>query len=233
MEPKVLYKDESFMVLDKPSGWVVNEAETTKNLLVVQDFLKENFKYEISQDFEMRSGIVHRLDKETSGVLLIAKTPEIFLSLQAKFKERTIEKTYVALAHGEVKEKVGEIVAPLGRLKWNRRKFGVVAGGRESSTRYKVLKYYSTEKDKYTLLELYPKTGRTHQIRVHLKYLGHPIVADRTYAGRKTWRHDSAWCPRLFLHAKKISFMHPLTNEKVTFESKLPEDLEEALKTIG
>ncbi|OGM05713.1 hypothetical protein A2125_00470 [Candidatus Woesebacteria bacterium GWB1_43_5] len=241
MEPRLIFQDEHMLVLDKPPGWVVNEADTTKNFLTIQKWLQENFDYEISKDKQLRSGIVHRLDKETSGLLLVAKTHGAFENLQKQFKERVVEKTYIALAHGEVVEKSGEISATVGRLKWNRRKFGVVPGGREALTRYRIISNYPASpsgrqmpisNEKYSLLELYPKTGRTHQIRVHLKYLGHPIVSDKTYVGRKTWRRDTKWCPRLFLHASEISFIHPGTGKKISFESKLSEDLQRALTML-
>ncbi len=231
--PEIIYQDKDLLVLDKPTGWVVNEAETTKNQLVIQDWLKKSFDYEIANDPRMRSGIVHRLDKETSGTLLVAKTAETFQKLQAEFKQRRVEKEYVALAHGEITPKKGEISAPVGRLAWNRKRFGVVPGGREAVTKYQVLSIKYKNSEPYTLLNLYPKTGRTHQIRVHLKYLGHPIVSDKTYVGRKTWRHDTNWCPRLFLHAGKISFDHPKTGKKMSFESNLPEDLKGTLANLS
>ncbi len=232
MEPQVIFQDDSILVLNKPAGWVVNEAETTKNQLVLQDWLRKNFEYEIVKSREERSGIVHRLDKETSGILLIAKTPDAFKKLQANFKERVVKKEYVALVHGYVPQNDGEITATVGRLPWSKRKFGVIPGGREASTKYRIVKKFEHKGNKYTLLDLYPQTGRTHQIRIHLRFIGHPIVADKTYAGRKTWRYDLAWCPRLFLHAKKITFKHPKTLKTVTFESVLPKDLQSALSNL-
>jgi len=202
--------------------------------------------------FALRAGIVHRLDKETSGILLVAKTKDAFENLQKQFKERIVKKVYTALAHGKVLPEVGEIKVPVGRLPWNRKRFGVVLDGRESLTRYKVIKNYSLparnaspagqrlalsgrqsdaggNSNLYTLLELYPETGRTHQIRVHLKYINHPIFADYLYAGRKTSRDDRKFLPRVFLHASKISFQHPSSGEVVSFESPLPKELKEFL----
>ena len=187
-------------------------------------------------EFSNRAGIVHRLDKETSGILLVAKNPQAFENLQKQFKERKVKKTYVALVHGKVEPSEGEINVPVGRLPWNRKRFGVLAGGREAVTKYKVLssKYYVSrgKREALTFIELYPQTGRTHQIRVHLKYFGHPIFADPLYAGRKTARNDRKFLPRIFLHASRISFLHPKTHESVTFESKLPEELERFLHAI-
>ena len=226
LQPEVIFQDSSFLVLDKPSGWIVNSASTTTTQPVVQDWLEKNFKYPLIGDKEARSGIVHRLDKETSGILIVAKTKEAFENLQSQFKERKVEKTYVALAHGDIEPKEGKIEASVGRLPWRRERFGVFPGGREATTNYKVLKVLTKDNEKYSLVELHPKTGRTHQIRIHLKFIGHPIVGDNFYAGRKTSRDDRLWCPRLFLHAKAITFFHPKTNEKIAFESKLPEELD-------
>jgi len=220
----------------------------------------------IGIEFSNRAGIVHRLDKETSGIILVAKTKEAFENLQKQFKERQVKKTYIALVHGEVKYPVGEINVPVGRLPWNRKRFGVLAEGREAVTKYKVLRFYEVRSGmleaglrsekwdpysdishrflasqfphhtSYSLLELYPETGRTHQIRVHLKYFGHPIFADPLYAGRKTARNDRKLLPRIFLHASKISIYHPASpaggpesKELVSFESPLPEELQDFL----
>ncbi len=234
-QPKVIFQDESLFVIDKPSGWIVNEATTTGNQLVLQSWLSK-MDYPLAGSREYRSGIVHRLDKETSGILLVAKTKDAFENLQKQFKERKVEKTYTALVHGKVEPEVGEIKAPVGRLPWRRDRFGVLPGGREAITKYKVLsiKYLVSNKHKkeFSLLELYPKTGRTHQIRIHLKHLGHPIVSDEFYAGRKTARADRVWCPRLFLHASSIKFTHPISDQKLEFKSELASDLQEALHYI-
>lgn len=233
VEPQIIFQDSTILVLNKPSGWVVNDAETTKNLHTVQRFLQKNFDYAIVKSKDMRSGIVHRLDKETSGVLLVAKTKEAFENLQKQFKERRVEKVYVALVHGKVEPKKGVIESNISRNPWNRKKFGVFPGGREAVTKYKVLNIKHLDGEPYSLLELYPKTGRTHQIRVHLKHIGHPIVSDKTYVGRKTWRHDTKWCPRLFLRAHSISFKHPSTSKKVAFDLEISQDLKDALKTLA
>jgi len=225
VNPTIIFEDESILVLDKPSGWITNDASTTTTQPVIQTWLRENLKYLLVGDRDRRDGIVHRLDKETSGLLVVAKTITAFENLQSQFKERKVAKTYIALAHGEVIPKEGKIEASVGRLPWRRQRFGVLPGGREAITNYKVLKTLSKDNEKFSLVELYPKTGRTHQIRIHLKFIGHPIVGDNFYAGRKTSRDDRLWCPRLFLHAAKISFFHPETGKELTFESELPKDL--------
>jgi 23S rRNA pseudouridine1911/1915/1917 synthase len=230
MEPKILYEDDALFVIEKPAGWIVNEASTTKDQPVLQTWLRK-LEYPLVDDEVSRHGIVHRLDKETSGVMLVAKTKEAFDKLQAEFKAREVQKTYVALVHGRIDEE-GEIDAPLGRLPWRRDRFGVVAGGRTSVTPYKPLQFFPGNNAGHTLVEFYPKTGRTHQIRVHCKYIGHAIVADEFYAGRKTARNDRKWCPRLFLHAASIKFIHPVTEKEMEFKSELPKDLESVISLL-
>ena len=231
MEPKIIYEDSSLLVLDKPAGWIVNEASTTKDQPVLQTWLSQK-DYPLARSLAERRGIVHRLDKETSGIIIVAKTKSAFEALQRQFKERQVKKTYLALVHGVLDEKVGEIEAPVGRLPWRRDRFGVLPGGREALTSYQVIDYFTRDGEEYSLVEAKPKTGRTHQIRIHLKYLGHPVVADEFYAGRKTARRDRIWCPRLFLHAASIEFFHPERGQKVKFSSGLPADLAVALVTL-
>lgn len=231
MEPKIIYEDDSLFVIDKPAGWIVNEASTTKNQPVLQTWLRK-FNYPLANDADSRYGIVHRLDKETSGVMLVAKTREAFDKLQAEFKAREVQKTYIALVHGKLTPETGDISVPVGRLPWRRDRFGVVAGGRNSQTLYKVKEFFPGNNAGHTLVEFYPKTGRTHQIRIHCKYIGHAIVADEFYAGRKTARNDRKWCPRLFLHAASIKFIHPDTGSEVEFKSELPTDLKNCLGAL-
>lgn len=232
--PEVLFEDPSILVLEKPAGWITNSAQTTSTQPVVQDWVRKKHQSSLTNNVECRDGIVHRLDKETSGLLLVARSKEAFEELQRQFKERLVQKTYIALVHGKVALKEGMIDEPVGRLPWRRDRFGVLSGGRDALTLYKVVKYYQDSKtnQEYTLLELNPKTGRTHQIRIHLKHLGHPIVGDEFYAGRKTARNDRKWCQRLFLHAGSISFLDPLTKKPVSFSSKLPRDLRETLDKL-
>ena len=220
--PQVIYSGESYLVLDKPTGWVVNSATTT-NAPVIEEWLQKSMKELVILEVE-RSGIVHRLDKETSGVLIVARTESAMLKLQNQFKERAVVKEYLALVHGKVKAP-GVVKLDVGRLPWNRERFGAVNGGRESETSYEIVGVYRNKDGEFTLLRLKPKTGRTHQIRIHMKHIGHPVVSDTFYAGRKTSRRDREWCPRLFLHAAKISFMDPDTHKQVLHESGLPRDL--------
>ena len=231
MTPRIIYEDESILVVVKPSGWITNDATTTTTQPTIQNWLHLNLKFSIN-NFQFRNGIVHRLDKETSGILLVAKTVNAFEELQRQFKERLVSKTYIALVHGKTSHPAGVISEPVGRLPWRRDRFGVLAGGRDAITEYKSLSQYTIYDIPYTLLELKPKTGRTHQIRIHLKHIGHPIVADEFYAGRKTARNDRKWCPRLFLHAGSISFIHPISKKKVSFKAELPTDLSTSLEQL-
>lgn len=246
MTPKIIFEDKNLLVLDKPSGMIVNRSDTTKEEATLQDWvekylkihpfgkLRTKFKIDEDTDFYKRVGIVHRLDKETSGIILVAKTFEAFINLQGQFKERKVRKTYLALVHGKIEPETGEINVAVGRLPWNRKRFGVLSGGRESVTEYKVIKVLQStiNHEPLTLVELNPKTGRTHQIRVHLQYIKHPIFADPLYAGRKTGRNDRKLLPRVFLHASKISFLHPKTEEPMSFESLLPTELENFIKSL-
>lgn len=240
---KIIYEDEDIIIINKPSGITVNTADTTKGEITVQEWAEnklniknENTKDNEQDDFYNRGGIVHRLDKETSGILIIAKNVESFKELQRQFKERIVKKTYLALVHGKVTLENGEINVPVGRLPWNRRQFGVVAGGREAITKYKVLgiKYLvsGNKSEELSFLELYPETGRTHQIRVHLKYIGHPIFGDFLYAGRKTQREDRKNLSRVFLHASKINFIHPRSKKSLLIDCPLSEDLEACMNNL-
>lgn len=252
MSISVIFEDDDLLVLAKPSGVTVNTSDTTTGEKTLQNLVEEYRNltpfvrpekmtplvdekgekiYKSSeQEFNERAGIVHRLDKETSGVILVAKNTDAFQKLQAQFKERTVEKTYIALAHGKIMPLEGEINAPVGRLPWNRKHFGVLSGGREALTLYKVIKEYPIPD--LSLVELSPKTGRTHQIRVHLQYIKHPIFADFLYAGRKVARDDRQLLSRVFLHASTISFTHPKTNKQMFFTAPLPEELQRVLNQL-
>ncbi len=230
-DPEIRFEDDYLIIIDKPTGRVVNEVNTT-TAKTIQSWLEENFHYPIFKYLEARNGIVHRLDKDTSGLMVIAKNIDTFYKMQKKFKDREIQKSYSALVHGYVKEHHNVINAPVGRLPWNRERFGVFLGGRQAETVYDVIGYYKDNEQNYTLISFFPKTGRTHQIRVHAKYIKHPIVSDIFYAGRKTSRLDLKWCPRLFLHAQMIEFVHPENNNVIKVKSNLPDDLKNALNHL-
>lgn len=230
--PKIIFEDKEILVLDKPAGLVVNRCSTVEQP-TVQDWLESYFGLQ-GAGIGGRAGIVHRLDKETSGILLVAKTTEAFEKLQGQFKQRQVEKRYLALVHGKIAPQKGVIRAPIVRSPFNRKKFGVFLGGREAETAYRISRYYEhTILGDFSLAELLPKTGRTHQIRVHLKYLGHPLVGDEFYAGRKTARADRRWCSRQFLHACFLAFNHPETRKKISFSSPLPWELKKSLRILS
>lgn len=232
---QIIYEDDSILVVLKPAGQVVNRAETTHGVRTLQDELEERFGIKKSEEgIGGRAGIVHRLDKGTSGVLVVAKTEEAFADLQAQFKKREVEKGYLALVHGKVKEREGKIEAPIARNPKNRMKFAVVEGGRKAVTGYKAISYQQSaiSAEQFSYLRVKPLTGRTHQIRVHLKHIGHPVVSDPLYLSRKRSKEDHCWCPRVFLHAESLGFKHPETGAWVRFEAELPRDLKVALDEV-
>ncbi len=240
MDIPILFEDDAMLAVNKPPGIVVNNAESVKGE-TIQDWAQAHLSLDASgrteenKDFYDRAGIVHRIDKETSGILLIAKTIPAFIELQRQFKERIIKKTYMAIAHGSLVPDEGEIRAPVGRLPWNKEHFGIVPGGKESVTKYHVIKHFemthAKKKEQFSLVELFPETGRTHQIRVHLKYINHPIIADYLYAGRKTSRDDRLWAPRVMLHAYKLVCIHPVTGNELAIEAPIPDDMKSIIQS--
>jgi 23S rRNA pseudouridine1911/1915/1917 synthase len=229
LEPQIIYKNKDLLVINKPAGMVVNRAKTTKGQLTLQDWLAQQGW---GRSLE-RNGIIHRLDKETSGVLLVARNQTSLEHWQAEFKQRRVKKSYLALIHGWLEPKQGEISAPISRSRFNRERFGVFPGGKPALTRYITLDQMTTARgEKVSLVEVWPKTGRTHQIRVHLRFLGNPLVADLRYAGRKTARQDRLWCPRLFLHALSLEVLWGSRGRKKRFVAPLAPDLNQVLKKL-
>lgn len=245
---KIIYQDEDFMVIDKPFGLVTTPADSISEP-TVSEILQTEYKNALD-----RGGVVHRLDKDTSGILLAAKTQQAFDALQNQFRERTVHKTYLALVHQFIPQR-GRIEGAIARNPENREKFTVMDGGKEAVTDYELVEKYQMTDQKmlelypdfnsiqrrklvktnyaqFSLVAAHPKTGRTHQIRVHLKHLNFPIVGDDKYGGRKIVRLDHRWCKRQFLHASKISLLHPRTKQPVEFEASLPPDLAEALNFL-
>ena len=233
LEPKVLYEDDSMLVLDKPAGLVVHPDGKTKEKTVTDWLTAHYLKIaSVGEPLELtsgvvveRPGIVHRIDRETSGALLVAKTDKAYQSLKAQFQKRTIKKTYNAFVYGRVKRDVGVISAPIGRSKNDFRQFTIekVRGeSREAVTHYAVL---SRDKD-WSYLELNPKTGRTHQIRVHLKSIGHPIIADKLYASS---RPKLLGFNRLALHARAVEFTD-MRGKRIVVEAPFPKDFKDAIK---
>ncbi len=230
--PQILHDTNDYFVVSKPAFWVVNDAATAHGNQTVQNWISNNFDFPLAHDTAHRNGIVHRLDKETSGVLLIAKTYQAFEDLQNQFLERTTSKVYKALVHGKLLGG-GTVTMPIARSTKNRTKFGVSLIGREAETKFEVTHVYSKQKgDDYSELLLYPKTGRTHQIRVHMHYIHHPIVSDPLYLGKGLLLKDNEWCSRMFLHAFKLTFHDPSTRKEITVEAPLPDDLAQALRSM-
>ena len=214
---KILHEDDSLFVIDKPVGMVVHPGAGNKKGTLVNALLGLNSKLS-STGGPVRPGIVHRLDKDTSGILLVAKNNAAHRALQAQFAERSLSKTYIALVKGHIEFEEGHIDKPMAHDKKIRQKMAVSrdSSARSAQTRYRVLRRFR----RATLLEVKLITGRTHQIRVHMQDLGHPVVGDPLYGSAA-----DALCPRMALHASKIEFLHPKTGKMVKFESPIPPEM--------
>ena len=216
----IIYEDDDVLVIDKPAGLTVHPAPGHPEHTLVNAILAHCPGLSINGS--IRPGIVHRLDKDTSGVMMIAKNDAAQKSLSSQIKDRTVLKQYNVLVHGHLSPDHGVIDAPMGRDPGNRKRMAVVDSGREARTRYSVLKYFKG----YTLLEVTLETGRTHQIRVHLSALGFPVVGDGVY-GKKS---DVA--ARQFVHASRLGFNLPSNGKWVEFAAPLPVDLKEAVERV-
>lgn len=301
----ILFEDQDMVVINKPAGTVVNRSHTTP-AHTLQDWMEERYHFgtkttntwenanweklvppDFSTEFGTpleifaeRVGVVHRLDKETSGCLVLAKNPGALVKLLKQFKDRQVSKKYLALVHGKFSITEGKLSFPVGRASQDRLRFAVTATGREAITQYKVIRFFAhfdtqawlklaqaeltsqlnyqkalvkhplfpyldklmqgKSLDKifrvyqgFSLVECWPKTGRTHQIRVHMKHLHHPLVGDAVYVGKGRQKLDALWCPRHFLHAANLTFTHPVTDQIQTVEAPLPPDLEQALTLLS
>jgi 23S rRNA pseudouridine1911/1915/1917 synthase len=225
---EILYEDDDLLVLNKPAGMVVHPGAGRTSGTLVHALLAH------CQDLPgiggvERPGIVHRLDRDTSGVMVVAKSEAAHQSLSAQFKDRVVRKHYLALVHGEVRQETGRIEAAIGRREHDRQRMGVrTRGGREARTAYRVLGRPAG----MTLLDLSLETGRTHQIRVHLAHIGHPVVGDRVYGGRRERplaSSDAARAGRQLLHAWRLAFRHPRTDAWLEFTVPVPEDFHERI----
>lgn len=221
----ILYEDDALIVVNKPAGMVVHPAAGHHDGTLANAVL--GHAPEIVTGNEVRPGIVHRLDRDTSGVMLVAKTDAALHALQEQFATRAVHKTYLAMVNGDVRTPEGKIDAPVGRDPRDRKKMAVVplTRGRQAVTVFRVLAH----NPKYSLLQLEPETGRTHQIRVHLTFIKHPVVADAVYGKRK----NDLGLERQFLHAWRIRFAHPTTGAQMTFRAALALDLQNALELAG
>ena len=281
LDSSILFEDSDFLVLNKPPGVVVNDAtsvsgETVQSWLhermIAQnevwpstwhDQLPSDFTTEYGtpeEIFLQRQGIVHRIDKDTSGALILAKHPGSLINLMDQFKKRTVHKTYRCLVHGKLAATHDLIKLPIARSTQQRQKFQVDMAGRPAETEYWVEAAGAFPQEKFielliesdmtrgrteaqlakehagygvvTLVRCMPKTGRTHQIRVHFSFLQHPLVGDTHYLGKRG-KLDELWCARQFLHAAEVSVRHPRTGEAVSFTAPLTADLLKVLSSVG
>lgn len=220
----ILYEDDDLMVINKQRGLVVHPAAGSPSGTLVNALLHHCQQLPNFGD-DIRPGIVHRLDKDTTGVLVVAKSDRAYWSLGGQIRERTVKRAYLALVHGEVSRERGFVEAPIGRHPVHRKRMAVVRrGGKNAFTHFKVVERLNG----YTLLECRLETGRTHQIRVHMAYIDHPIVGDPLYGPRR--------CPFVLdgqlLHAHTLGFLHPGTGEYVEFQAPLPPDMAQVLATL-
>lgn len=248
MKIKVIYEDKDLLVIDKPAGIIVHKDGKNDKEPTITDWILLNYPkiknvgepLIIEGEKIERPGIVHRLDKETSGVLLVAKNQKTFLFLKEQFQNHTIKKVYRAFVYGYVSDpkaslltsKRGVINVPIGRSQKDVRTYTAGRGARpplrEAVTEYQILnKFTDKQNNQFTYIEAYPKTGRTHQIRVHMRYINHPIVSDPLYRGNKDL---ALGMKRLALHSSNITFTHPDGSLK-TIESSLPSDFKKVIKT--
>ena len=218
----IIYEDDDLLVIDKAAGLAVHPAPGHYTHTLVNAILS-HFPHLPATGDSLRPGIVHRLDKDASGVMVVAKNSAAQLNLINQFKTRSVVKAYQVLVKGHLTPELGVIEAPIGRDPRNRKRMAVVTEGREARTQYNVVKHIGN----YTLLEVRPETGRTHQIRVHLSAIGYPVIGDPVYGVK------SAYLSRQFLHASRLGFKLPSTGEYVEFTSDLPSDLAQALKDIA
>ena len=243
----IIYEDKDIIVLNKPPGIVVHPAAGNAEGTLVNALL-HHCRDLSGIGGSIRPGVVHRLDKDTSGIIVFAKTNEAHLNLSQQIKDREVKKIYLALVHGRMKNDSGIIDAHIGRHPVHRKKMAVISSAnlkkREALTHYKAVKIYSTKggslpaaslrqagasgEKGYTLVELDLKTGRTHQIRVHLSHIGYPVVGDKTYSKKK----NDIGASRQMLHASQLCFNHPITGRYMEFKAEIPGDMEKVLEDL-
>jgi 23S rRNA pseudouridine1911/1915/1917 synthase len=225
----IVYEDRYLAVISKKAGILTHPTPGTKNNTMVNALLY-HYKKLSNLSGKDRAGIVHRLDKNTSGLLIVVKDDETHRILSDMFKKRLVKKTYAALVWGGFSEKKGEIILPVGRSGLDRKKMSIsIDRGRDALTRFEVTEEFGDS----TLLDIHPETGRTHQIRVHLSYIDHPVIGDEIYGSKQSQKlAKDLGLTRQFLHAKKLIFTHPVTKKPLEIEDKLSGDLQKCLKTL-
>lgn len=219
----IIYQDADLAVVYKPQGMVVHPSAGHHSGTLVNALL-HNLDDLSGINGEIRPGIVHRIDKDTSGLLMVAKNDKAHNFLAAQLKDKTVKREYIALVHGRIPHKKGTIDGPIGRSKDDRKKYAVVDAGKDAVTHFDVLETFGED---YSLISCHLETGRTHQIRVHLNYIGFPIAGDPLYGPRKTLQGEGQ-----FLHAKTIGFNHPSTGEYMEFSSDFPEVFQNTLNDL-
>lgn len=239
--PEIIFEDADICVINKPAGWVVHEGAGETGETIVDWFVKNHPEVTDHTWLEPnRIGIVHRLDKDTSGVMILAKTPETLAQLQTQFQERTTQKVYQAIVFGEPKEQTGTIETFIGRHPKRRQEQAVLPiqvgdrARREAITDYTVKDVYFYKDQPISLIEFHPKTGRMHQLRVHAKHIGTPILGDQTYTIKHAKRMSKELnLSRQLLHACRLTLCHPGTKQPITFEATLPEDMQTLLNHVS
>ena len=221
----VIYEDNDIIVINKPKGMVVHPANGNPDGTLVNAVMNKCKDSLSGIGGEIRPGIVHRLDKDTSGAIIVAKNDKAHIAVSEQLKNHEVKKTYLALVRGIIKENEATINMPIARSKKDRKKMDVDKDGKEAITHFKVLGRY---KNKYTLLQINLETGRTHQIRVHLSHIGYPIIGDEVYSNGKNEWNVSGQC----LHAWKLEFNHPITGKKISLEAEIPEYLKNIIKEL-
>ena len=221
---EIIYEDKDIIVVNKPKGMVVHPANGNPDGTLVNSLMSICKDSLSGIGGEIRPGIVHRLDKDTSGVIVVAKNDKAHINLSEQIKNHEVEKTYIALVKGVVKANEATIDMPIGRSTKDRKKMAVTKTGKNAITHFKVIKRFHN----YTLLEVKIETGRTHQIRVHLSQIGYPIVGDTTYSNGKNEWEIKGQC----LHAKSLKFKHPITGKEMFLEAKMPEYFEEVINEL-
>ena len=223
---EIIYEDKDIIVVNKPKGMVVHPANGNPDGTLVNAIMAICKDSLSGIGGELRPGIVHRLDKDTSGVLIVAKNDKAHINMSEQIKEHKVEKTYIALVRGIVKENEASIDMPIGRSDKDRKKMAVKKNGKNSITHFKVLERFP--KHNCTLLEIKIETGRTHQIRVHLSHIGYPVIGDEVYSSGKNEWNIKGQC----LHAKSLKFRHPITNKEMFLEAKIPDYLKNIIEDM-
>ena len=227
----IVYEDDDIIVINKPSGMVVHPANGNESGTLVNALLYHCKDSLSGINGVIRPGIVHRIDKDTSGLLVVAKNDESHVFLSSLLKDHGIKRVYHAIVTGHFKENSGTVDAPIARHPVDRKKMAVVKGGRDAITHYEVICEYPS----FTYAKMVLETGRTHQIRVHMSHIGHPIIGDTVYGGGKTQfeKANASLLDGQILHAKVLSFPHPRTREIVTFECELPDNFKKLLDRLN